>query len=65
MNEALNDERITGAVTPEVLAFLIANQPDPDTTDRFQVGHWMGVTAAVCKGLAEARQRIRELEADA
>jgi len=62
---ALNDSRVTDSVPLEILAFLEANQPDPDTTPDFQIGHWMGVTAAVCQELAHARQRIRELEADA
>lgn len=62
---ALNDSRITGCVSPEIIAFLEAFQPAPDTSPDFQVGHWMGVTAAVCQELDRAMRRVRELEADA
>lgn len=73
MTESMfTDARVTESVSPEVLAFLETNMPADGTSPDFQVGHWVGVTAAVLISLAEARQRlanaqqrIRELEADA
>lgn len=61
----LSDPRITSAVTPEVLAFLRQNQPPAGTEPDAEIGHWIGVTACVLNELATAKQKIRELEADA
>ncbi|WP_455834795.1 hypothetical protein [Pseudarthrobacter siccitolerans] len=60
-----DDPRVTSAVSPEVLAFLESNQPAEGIDAEQQIGHWMGVTACVLAELANARQRIRELVADA
>lgn len=60
-----SDPRITTAVTPEVLAFLQQNQVPAGTDQEAEIGHWMGVTAGVLTELSNAKQRIRELEADA
>ena len=65
MSSMFDDPRVTSAISPEVLVFLETNQPAEDADTNFQVGHWMGVTACVLAELATARQRIRELEADA
>ncbi|MEO5314199.1 hypothetical protein PV772_08765 [Pseudarthrobacter sp. CC12] len=61
----LSDPRITSAVTPEVLAFLRQNQPAPGADPDTEIGHWIAVTACVLDELAKAKQKIRELEADA
>ena len=72
IDPTFKDARVADIVTPEILAFLEANQPPADTSPDLQIGHWMGVTAAALgtitetrKQLAHAQQRIRELEADA
>ena len=59
------DPRVTEHLSPEVLVFLQTNQPLQASPLEHQIGHWMGVTATVLTALADARQRIRELEADA
>lgn len=65
MTEAfLSDPRIVNAVTPEVLQFLRDNQAPADTAPDEEIGHWIGVTACVLAELAQAKQQIRELEAD-
>jgi hypothetical protein len=61
----LSDPRVTAAVTPEVLVFLRTNQPAHGADSDTEIGHWIGVTAGVLTELANAKQRIRELEADA
>jgi hypothetical protein len=68
----LSDPRITSALEPGVLAFLRQNLPPDDANEDTHLGHWMGVTATVLakvtelsQQLASARQRVRELEADA
>jgi hypothetical protein len=68
----LADPRVTEAVDPAVLDYLRENQPVPGADPDTEIGHWMGVTAVVLakvtelsQELANARQRIRELEADA
>ncbi|MBX7444690.1 MULTISPECIES: hypothetical protein [unclassified Arthrobacter] len=62
--EFLSDPRIVNAVTPEVLQFLRDNQAPADTGLDEEIGHWIGVTACVLTELAQAKQKIRELEAD-
>lgn len=71
-NGMFSDDRVSAAISPEVIAFLQSNQPSADTEPDFQIGHWMGVTATVLTKLAEtrqqlavAKQKINELEADA
>ncbi|MET4588856.1 hypothetical protein [Arthrobacter sp. 754] len=73
MNDAfLSDPRIVAALEPDVLTFLRQNPPPADADADTQIGHWMGVTATVLtkvtelsQELAQSRQRVRELEADA
>jgi hypothetical protein len=60
-----SDPRITTVLTPEVLGFLRQNQPPAGSDQEAEIGHWMGVTACVLTELSNAKQRIRELEADA
>lgn len=73
MNDAfLSDPRVTSALDPQVLTFLRQNLPPADANEDLQIGHWVGVTATVLakvtelsQELAQSRQRVRELEADA
>lgn len=64
-NEFFTDPRVRERVSPEVLAYLETNHPPEDAPLDHQVGHWIAVAATVLTALAEARQRVRELEADA
>ncbi len=57
MPEFLKDPRITEAVTPEVLAFLEANQPPAGTTAEEEAGWWQGLAAALLTELAAIRDR--------
>lgn len=65
MSSMFDDPRVTSEVSPEVLVFLETNMPADGAEKDYQIGHWMGVLACVLTELAQSRQRIRELEADA
>ncbi|MCA4132965.1 hypothetical protein [Arthrobacter sp. M4] len=60
-----SDPSVASLLTPDVVAFLLANQPPEDSSPEFRAGYWAGKAAIAHLETLELRQRIRELEADA